>query len=153
MKSDKEIKYLKILTGTREDYMEHEKKLLLSVKIASYLSAISLVLIPVSTFWNVLDGGAVMLLTAIIAFFEFYLKFNKVEQKLSLLNSAITNLNIEYYSYYYDCNEYSTKENDKRFQLFVEKTTTIIKTTELQLNNNLDMEALKNIEYTSKKTD
>lgn len=150
MISEKEKKYLETLTGTRDEYIEQEDLLKEKIKWSSYISAFCLVTIPVATFWNIFNGGLVILLTAIIAFCEFYMKFNKINQKLDLLNYIITNLNIEYYRYYYDCKDYSNEDREKMFQLFVERTTDAIKTTELQLNNKFDMDAIKKINYESK---
>lgn len=151
MITEKEKKYLETLTGTRDEYIEQEDQLKKKITYSSYISAICLVAIPVATFWNVFDGGLVILLTAIIAFCEFYIKFNKINQKLDLLNYVITNLNIEYYRYYYECKDYSDeKDREKMFQMFVERTTDTIKAIELQLNNKFDMEAIKKIKYDEK---
>lgn len=147
MISSNESNYLKILEGTRNEYIEQEESLEKKLKCYSYISAFCLVSIPVVTFWNVFNGGVVIILTAIIAFCEFYIKFNKINYRLDLLNRVITYLNIEYYRYYYDCNEYSSEDREKTFQTFVERTTELIQTTELQLNNQFDMEATNKIKY------
>lgn len=94
MNKDIEIKFLNDLTKTRDDYIDQENSMKKCLKISSYIRAISLLLIPVFTFWNFLNGGLVIILTAIISFTEFYIKFNKFDYKLNLLNIVITNLDI-----------------------------------------------------------
>lgn len=42
------------------------------------------------------------------------------------------------------------KNNSKNFKLFVKTTTLMVKEIELKLNNKYDMDAAKNIRYTSK---
>ena len=79
MNKDIEIKFLNDLTKTRDDYIDQENSMKKCLKISSYIRAISLLLIPVFTFWNFLNGGLVIILTAIISFTEFYIKFNKLE--------------------------------------------------------------------------
>lgn len=143
-----ESDYLEKLTATRTEYEKQEKKMKRKLKISSYISAGCLVLIPVFTFWNYWDGGAVIILTAVISFAEFYVKFNKFEEKLNLVNIAITGLNNEYYNYYYDCKEYENVNSEKKFTNFVTNTTNLIKETELKLNNNYNTEeAIKKIDY------
>ncbi len=146
-----EKEFLDILLATRDEYMSQEEDFKKRLKYSNYLRAGCLVLIPVFTFWNYLDGGAVILLTAVISLTEFYIKFNKFEEKLHLLNSVITNLNNEYYNYYYDCKEYANIDANNKFTTFVTNTTNLIKETELKLNNNYDVEdAIKKINYKSK---
>lgn len=150
MNKDIEIKFLSDLTKTRADYIDQENSMKKCLKISSYIRAISLLLIPVFTFWNFLNGGLVIILTAIISFTEFYIKFNKFDYKLNLLNIVITNLDMEYYLYHNMCGCYSSKNNSKNFKLFVKTTTLMVKEIELKLNNKYDMDAAKNIRYTSK---
>lgn len=146
-----EIEFLEILSGTRDDYADQEEKAKSRFEKSTYIRAICLILIPVFTFWNCLNGGVVILLTAVISFNEFYVKFNRFEEKLHLLNSVITSLNNEYYNYYYDCKEYASIDSDNKFTTFVERTTTLIKETDLKLNNNYNTEdAIKKINYKSK---
>lgn len=110
MNKDIEIKFLNDLTKTRDDYIDQENSMKKCLKISSYIRAISLLLIPVFTFWNFLNGGLVIILTAIISFTEFYIKFNKFDYKLNLLNIVITNLDMEYYLYHNMCGCYSSKK-------------------------------------------
>lgn len=142
-----EKEYLDILVKTRNDYIAQEKEFKKRLKIASYFNAFCLVMIPVFTFWNYLDGGVVILLTALISLSEFYIKFNKFADKLILVNQAITLLNMEYYNYYYNVGKY---KEEKNFEHFVEETTKLIEKIELQLNNSYDMDAIKKIDYKSK---
>lgn len=150
MNKDIEIKFLNDLTKTRDDYIDQENSMKKCLKISSYIRAISLLLIPVFTFWDFLNGGLVIILTAVISFTEFYTKFNKFDYKLNLLNRAITSLDMEYYRYHYECEDYSSEDGINNFKIFVEKTTLMIEETELKLNNKYDMSATKNIRYTSK---
>ena len=73
MNKDIEIKFLNDLTKTRDDYIDQENSMKKCLKISSYIRAISLLLIPVFTFWNFLNGGLVIILTAIISFTESYI--------------------------------------------------------------------------------
>ena len=150
MNKDIEIEFLNDLTKTRDDYIDQENSMKKCLKTSSYIRAISLLLIPVFTFWNFLNGGLVIILTAIISFTEFYIKFNKFEYKLNLLNMAITNLDMEYYRYHYECGDYSSKNNIENFKMFVKITTLIIEETDLKINNKYDIDATKNIRYASK---
>lgn len=52
MNKDIEIKFLNDLTKTRDDYIDQENSMKKCLKISSYIRAISLLLIPVFTFWN-----------------------------------------------------------------------------------------------------
>lgn len=147
---DTEEEFLDILSNTRADYESQEKEAKTQLKTSTYIRAGCLVLIPVATFWNWFNGGIVIILTAIISFTEFYVKFNRLEEKLHLLNIAITNLNNEYYNYYYDCKDYSNIDDDKKLKTFIENATFTIKDTELKLNNNYDTDATKKIDYKAK---
>lgn len=143
-------KFLKDFDSTIEDYIDQEKKFRIRIKAALYIRAISLILIPVATFWDFLNGGAVILLTAVIGFAEFYTNFNRFEEKLHIINEAITLMNMEYYYFYYGIKHYRNMKLDEQFSLFVEKSTEIIEKTELKINNKYNLKAIDKLNYESK---
>lgn len=137
----KENQFLDYINGARKDYEDQEKKWKLILNICRILKIIVLSVIPIISFLNSHLG--VLVCSGFIGILEFLPSYFKCEEKLSVLNEAITKINFEYQMYFYEADEkYKDTDNLNTLVNNVEK---IIFDTELKINNNYNSDAYDNI--------
>ena len=135
MNIEKEEQFLQYIEGVREDYGNQE------IKWKRILKMVILSIIPIISFLNSHLG--VLIFSAIMGVLEFLPSYFKCEEKLAALNEAITKINFEYQTYFYDAHE--RYKNDHSFYTFVNNIEKIVFDTELKINNNYNSDAYDNI--------
>lgn len=107
------------------------------------------VLIPIVLIIDVYSKIVVIILSSGITFLEYFIRFNMYEKKISNLNTASVNLTFEYSLYNDKVGIYNLPEKDA-FKLYVENTSKIIKSADMDTYNKFDLEASRSPENSSK---
>ena len=108
------------------------------------------VLIPVVLMLDFYSIIIVMLVSAAVTFFEYIVRFNMYDKKISRLNTASVDLTYEYSLYNDKIDIYNLDDEEKAFKLYVERTSKIIKQADTDTYNKFDFEAINEINRDTK---
>lgn len=143
--------YNNYIDDVQKEYDASIKDYANKLKWYSNIRMILTVLIPVSL---IIDFSFSKIITIIlssgITFFEYLIRFNMYEKKISDLNNASVNLTFEYCLYNDKVGIYNLSEEKDAFKLYVERTSKIIKDADMDTYNKFDTDASRKVEQESK---
>ena len=142
--------YHKYIDNVQKDYDEKIKDYAKKLKRYSNFRMLLTVLIPVVLMLDFYSKIIVMLISAAVTFFEYIVRFNMYDKKISRLNTASVDLTYEYSLYNDKVDIYNLDDEEKAFKLYVERTSKIIKQADMDTYNKFDFEAINEINRDTK---
>lgn len=141
--------YQKHISMVLIDYNNNQKKLSNKYKFFSTIRAITIICIPLVLVIEKHDNIFIAILSAIGSFSEFYIRFNDFERKINVINNTISDLTYELLLYKNNASVYDKRDKENT-KLFVERTSKIIRDTDISTYNRYNADILNylNTDYT-----